>query len=131
MLQQRKKTQEQLDRRLRSALAEWVKMGRHREQYDSLEDIAADLNCSKEQLTYYFAHSVGMKFYTWRKHIRIEDAKNLLLTRKDLSVTRIGTIVGIPDKSDFRRQFYEITGCYPYDWRTSGNKKEYKKQKLF
>lgn len=109
-----------LDRRIRRSIDEWVALGHHRDNYDSLDAIAADLNVSKEQLSYFFSHTVGQRFSSWRKSIRIEDAKILLLTRDDLSVTQIGTLVGIPDKSNFRRQFYEITGCFPCEWRASG-----------
>lgn len=114
--------QDAMDKRIRHSLEEWVALGHHREHYDSLEAIACDLNVSKEQLAYFFSHTVGQKFLSWRKSIRIEDAKILLLTRKDLSITQIGTLVGIPDKSDFRRQFYEITGCFPFEWRASGGR---------
>lgn len=116
----RQRLQDTLDRRIRHSIEEWVALGHHRDHYDSLEAIAGELNVSKEQLSYFFSHQVGKKFLTWRKSLRIEDAKTLLLTREDLSITQIGTLVGIPDKSDFRRQFYEITGCYPYEWRASG-----------
>lgn len=109
-----------LDRRIRRSIDEWVALGHHRDNYDSLDAIAADLNVSKEQLSYFFSHTVGQRFSSWRKSIRIEDAKILLLTRDDLSITQIGTLVGIPDKSNFRRQFYEITGCFPCEWRASG-----------
>lgn len=124
----KQRMQDVLDRRIRYSLDEWVSLGHHRDHYDSLDEIAGELNVSKEQLTYFFSHKVGKKFFSWRKCIRIEDAKVLLLTREDLSITQIGTLVGIPDKSDFRRQFHEITGCYPYEWRASGGQSNDKVQ---
>ena len=51
------------------------------------------------------------------QEIAIEEAKKLLLEDRDIPTLIIGEAVGICDKSNFRRQFKEITGCTPAEWR--------------
>ena len=49
--------------------------------------------------------------------MRIEDAKRLLMEQPEIPVRHIGYIIGFSDKSNFRRQFKEVVGCTPSEWR--------------
>ena len=60
----------------------------------------------------------GKNFLQWRKEIRIDEAKRLLVKDKTIPTAIIGEEVGISDKSNFKRQFREITGCTPAQWRS-------------
>ena len=60
-----------------------------------------------------------MKFPTVRKVLRIEDAKKLL-SETDIPISNISKMVGFNDKSDFRKQFREMLGYTPSEWRVSG-----------
>jgi len=58
-----------------------------------------------------------MTFKEWINHLRIEEAKNLLQNHPEMPVSQIGTMVGLPDKSNFGRQFTRLTGKSPQAWR--------------
>ena len=89
-------------------------------KYDkSREEIAAELKTSKEYLHNYFMNKVGIDFKTWRTQLRIEDAKQLLLSEPKLSTNLIGEMCGFSDRSNFHRQFVKIVGCSPKQWRES------------
>ena len=70
---------------LQKELEEWVRQKRYKEYDKSREDIARELQTSKETLQSYFMSVLGMDFKTWRTNLRIEEAKRLLLERKELS----------------------------------------------
>lgn len=112
-------SQGEIDRRIRHALVEWLAAGKHRDEYPSMESVATELGFSREQLSFFFSNSVRQRFSSWRKELRIEEAKALLLEYPDLPASAIGAMVGIPDKSNFRRQFQELTGCTPGEWRAA------------
>ena len=82
----------------------------------SMEEVAAELNISKAQLSHFFRVFYTMSFLRWRKEIRIEEARKLLLKNPGLSLDRLGYEVGIPDRSNMRRQFQEVTGKTPAQW---------------
>ncbi|MCQ2144944.1 MAG: helix-turn-helix domain-containing protein [Bacteroidales bacterium] len=102
---------------LEKSIAKWVAEKKYREYDKSREEIAAELNTSKELLQLYFAMRVGVDFRTWRTGLRVEDAKQLLLEDKNSSVQVIAEISGFSDRSNFHRQFTKIVGCSPKEWR--------------
>ena len=106
-------------RRLDKALRKWVEDKRYREYDQSCEDVAAQLNTSREFLNEYFAKVLKSDFNTWRTSLRIEDAKKILLENNELPAEIVGQMVGIGDRSNFHRQFTKVAGCSPKQWRVS------------
>lgn len=106
-------------KRIERALEKWVQEKRYREYGKSREETARSLNTTKEMLHLYFISVVGLDFKTWRTNHRVEDAKILLLEKKNLSVNLIGEMAGFSDRSNFHRQFTKIVGCSPKKWRES------------
>ena len=108
--------------RLDRALDKWVKEKRYREYDKSREETAEELCTSKETLHIYFSTRMGVDFRTWRTELRIEDAKKLLLEKKNVSVNVIGEMAGFSDRANFYRQFVKFVGCSPREWRENGGK---------
>ena len=110
-------------KRLERSLHMWVGKTRYREYSNSREDIASQLNTSKDFLNSYFRNVLKVDFNTWRTSLRVEDAKIILLEQRDLPINIVGEMVGFSDRSNFHRQFTKIVGCTPKQWReSSGNK---------
>lgn len=106
-------------RKLEAALKQWVDKKSFREYDKSREDIARELNTTKEILHHYFISIKKVDFKTWRTELRIEEAKLLLLKDKDASTNIIAEASGFSDRSNFHRQFVKIVGCSPKQWRDS------------
>ena len=83
----------------------------------TMQEIADELQISREELSLFFRIQTGKSFLKWRKERRIEEAKKLLIEDRSIPTLIIGEAVGICDKSNFRRQFKEITGYTPAEWR--------------
>ena len=94
----------------------WILENRWNED-KSMQEVARDMGISHEQLSLYFRLFWGKAFLQWRKERRIEEAKRLLLEDRHTSSLFIAESVGIGDKSNFRRQFKEVAGCTPAEWR--------------
>ena len=94
----------------------WIEEKRWMEDA-SLQDVARELGISRDRLSNYFRVNTGKTFLQWRKEKRINEAKVLLIRNKDLPTGIIGEAVGICDKSNFKREFRELTGCTPAQWR--------------
>lgn len=106
-------------RKLEAALKQWVDKKSFREYDKSREDIARELNTTKEILHHYFISIKKVDFKTWRTELRIEEAKRLLLKDKNVSTNVIAEASGFSDRSNFHRQFVKIVGCSPKQWRDS------------
>jgi AraC-like DNA-binding protein len=109
-------------RKLEAALDKWVKEKKFCEYDKSRDEVARELDTTREFLHMYFTIRKGIDFKTWRTELRIEEAKRLLLENKELSSHVIGEISGFSDRSNFHRQFVKFVGCSPKQWRDTGGK---------
>ena len=106
------------------AIEKWVRLKKFSEYDKSRDEVAKELNTTKEYLHLYFTTRKGVDFKTWRTELRIEEAKRLLLENKELSTNIIGEISGFSDRSNFHRQFVRFVGCSPKKWRDSDGRPE-------
>ena len=114
-------TEQELNR-IEHALDKWVKEKRYREYDKTREQIAKELNTSKEMLHLFFVTRMSIDFKTWRTRLRIEEAKLLLLENQEMSINIVAELSGFSDRSNFHRQFTKIVGCSPKQWRESAGK---------
>ena len=103
--------------KLDKAIKEWVETKRFCEYDKTREQVAQELNTSKEVLNMYFTGRIGVDFRTWRTNLRIEEAKKMLLESDDVSISIVSESAGFSDKSNFHRQFVKLVGCSPKVWR--------------
>lgn len=75
----------------------------------SLESFAEKYHMTPEYISNLFAKEVGSSFSNYKKQIRMEKAKQLLLTT-DMKVYEVACAVGYPDQKYFSRVFKEYTG---------------------
>ncbi|MBR5660096.1 MAG: AraC family transcriptional regulator [Bacteroidales bacterium] len=104
-------------------LEKWVLEGKYRIKYNSMDEILEELGVTGDELNLYCSRVFGKRFLTWRKELRIEDAKRMLISDPETPVSTIGESLGISDKADFRHQFKSITGLTPTGWREKKLKK--------
>ena len=114
-------TEQELNR-IEHALDKWLKEKRYREYDKTREQIAKELNTSKEMLHMFFVTRMSVDFKTWRTRLRIEEAKVLLLENPEMSINIVAELSGFSDRSNFHRQFTKIVGCSPKQWRESAGK---------
>ena len=50
-------------------------------------------------------------------HLRIDEAKRLLLTNPELNISTVGKMAGYQDPYYFSRIFKKCTGMYPTEYR--------------
>ena len=98
------------------ALETWTRGRRHLLPTNDMDEAAADIGVSKEQLSGFFLRYYHTSFYKWRKELRIAEAKSLLLRNPSMSLSELGEEVGIVNRANMRRQFLEETGMTPAQW---------------
>lgn len=86
------------------------------ENHLSLEKLAKDLNISVGYASDCFKKSMGVSIMRYVQKIKIDRAKNLLLST-DKSILYIGILLGFYDQSHFSRTFKAIVGISPTAYR--------------
>ena len=102
---------------VRRAVSAWVSENGYERPLPTVTDIAADIGVPEAQLNRFIRSWYDKGVLSWRKELRIEEAKRLLLSLPDVPVSEIGRLVGIEDKSNFRKQFTELVRMSPRAWR--------------
>ena len=109
--------QRQLDAKISQAVEAWVMDKRYVEPLMSVRAIAEDIGVPPDQLKVFIRRRAKTNLLGWRKSLRILEAKRLLVSEPDLPVSVVGELVGISDKSNFKRQFADVAGMSPKKWR--------------
>lgn len=102
---------------LETAIDDWEKQKFYTEPGITIEHVATQLRSNRTYLSTHMNLHRKMSFKEWINHLRIEEACELLRNNPEMPVSQIGAMVGLPDKSNFGRQFTKLTGKSPQAWR--------------
>ncbi|WP_158301668.1 AraC family transcriptional regulator [Paenibacillus mesophilus] len=83
----------------------------------TLDHLAGCVNLNKHYVAKLFKETMGMTVFDYIKKRRVLEAKQLLTSDKDKSVTDIGLDVGFKQLSHFSASFKQITGLSPEQFR--------------
>ena len=75
------------------------------------------MGTNQNYLSKYINNELGITFQVWLNTLRIEESKELLISKPKTSIEEIGICVGIPQTYNFSRWFKQITGETPFRWR--------------
>lgn len=81
----------------------------HTDPQLSLKKVAGKMPISPKRLSIILNNHVGVSFRQLLRHVRIEEAKRMLRTRR-YSVKEVAAHVGFSDSHHFSRSFKEMTG---------------------
>lgn len=101
------------DRLFKERLEQWVTAKGYLQNDLSVDEIAGQLNTNRTYLRYYFRTYMHEDFRTWRSELRIREAKELLGKYPDMSLEKVGEMVGFNHRANFFQQFQKVTGISP------------------
>jgi AraC-like DNA-binding protein len=104
---------------LEKNIEKWIEKKHYTKHGITIEDVARDLNTNRTYLSNYINTRFNCTFKEWIHRLRIEMAKQMLLSQPDVAVYEIGEQTGYADKSHFSRVFMQYTGVTPKQWRKS------------
>ena len=103
-------------KQLEDKLEVWVKERGYRLPDRTIQESAQRIGTTSILLHRYFA-ARGTDFRSWRTSLRIKDAMEMIRQEPETTLSAIALRVGIPDRSNFSRQFKAVTGSTPEHWR--------------
>ncbi len=83
----------------------------------TLDTLASELSTNRTYLSSYINQNMNCNFKTWIGELRIEEAKRLMLSNQEISLSEIGEMVGFSERVSFYRQFVKATGKTPQEFR--------------
>ena len=95
----------------------WVASKGFTEEGITVERLAKLLRTNRRYLSAHINSSRKQTFRNWIGELRINEAKNLLLSNPEMTVGEIAMRVGISDRGNFIRQFSKQTDLSPQVWR--------------
>lgn len=102
-----------------SRLKRLVSSGRVFEDPDlTLPELAKQADLPAYRLSAYFNSRLGQSFSDWLNAVRIDYVKELLETRRDLSILAISMEAGYASKTAFNSQFLRRAGMKPSEYRS-------------
>lgn len=85
----------------------------------SLIDIAQEFHITRGQLNRRVKAHLGITSQQLALNIRINHAKQLLLSRHDLPIADVAFQCGFDDATSFTRAFHRAAGCSPSHYRNN------------
>lgn len=114
----------QSDMRIKRVMRDWIGLRGYWDNTRDIDFLALAADVQREDLSQFLREHASTRLMTMRKELRLEDAREMLLEQPGTPASTIGKMVGINDKTDFRRQFREYFGMTPAEWRETNAAKD-------
>jgi AraC-like DNA-binding protein len=95
----------------------WVANKEFTQQGITVDILSARLFTNPKYISTYINTHKKQTFRKWINEIRIEEAKSILAEEPDATLIDVAHRTGYADKSHFLRQFKELNGISPTEWR--------------
>lgn len=95
----------------------WIEEEKYLQQGLTIEQLARDLSTNRTYVSNYINNVEKKTFREWINYLRIEKAKELLLSQPLVSIAEIANMTGYNDGSNFNKQFVKNTGTTAQVWR--------------
>ena len=83
----------------------------------TLIEMAQALNVSRTTLSFFINTEEKRNFNNWINQLRISEAKTLMISNPEFSISTIATKTGYIEQSNFSREFKLVTGEAPAAWK--------------
>ena len=95
---------------------QWMEKGGYRLSGITMEQVAQELNTNRFYLSQYINTRYGCNFKTWIAELRINYAKQLLVTTS-ITIDMVASRAGFSSKAQLTSAFKAHEGCTPGVWR--------------
>jgi len=102
---------------IESHLKQWIDNESYKQCGINIEQVALAVGTNRTYLSAYINNVYKCTFREWIVGMRIENAKQVLLNNKDISITQLSEDIGFASSAHFSRTFSQHEGVAPTRWR--------------
>lgn len=106
-----------MEKRVVRIFDQWIREKGYCSPEQTMQQVADSLKISHSDLSWVCGRVYGSSFLNLRKRLRLKEATRMLVEQKNVPVSVIARMVGIPDRTNFKRQFFSEYGMSPQEWR--------------
>ena len=114
--------QKKINEKISKKLHLWIAEKKYCIPDMSVAEVAEEFGVSEEELSCFFSTVMDSRFSSVRKRLRLEEARRLINEYPNMKIIQVANRVGIRDKCNFRKQFRELFGCSPSEWKAECSK---------
>ena len=101
---------------LKPRVVAWVEAKKYLKEQFTIEDLAIALGTNKYYLSRFIKDNYDMNFSNWISSLRLEEAKKLMLSDKEMKLEDIAFAVGFSSLSYFSKVFSRLESTTPSVW---------------
>lgn len=100
-------------------MSDWLGNKAYCEKGVTLESLATEFCTNSKYLSKYIHYTYGMEFRNWVSSLRLQEAKNLILSKEQHNLTEVAEAVGLSGASSLTKLFQKYEGMTPTEWLNS------------
>lgn len=104
---------------IETALQKWESEKAYLNPKITIAHVASQISTNRTYLSQYVNSTKGKTFNEWINVLRIEEAKNIIIANKNITLEEVCEKVGYTDKSHFSKCFIKYEGMAVSKWRKS------------
>ena len=102
---------------LEDKLERWKQTRQYLNAGLTMEMLCKEVGVNRTYLSAYINSQYRMNYNTWVNQLRIEEAKELIKSHKEIALSDVAENVGFADLAHFSKQFKSAVGVSPSQWR--------------
>lgn len=105
-------------------LNQWKELKVYLRIHVTIQDLSREVGINRTYLSNFINETYGENFNNWVNGLRINEAKNKILTIPEDSLSEIARQVGFADLAHFSKIFKRKEGISPSDWKKQNTKND-------
>mgnify|MGYP000131756168 CR=1 FL=1 len=103
-------------------LSQWKELKVYLRFHVTIQDLSKEVGINRTYLSNFINETYGENFNNWINGLRINEAKNRILTIPENNLSEIARQVGFADLAHFSKIFKRKEGISPSDWKKQNKK---------
>lgn len=103
--------------KIKNTVNKWISEKGYLTQGITIEILGRKLGINRTYISNYINDIYNTNFNCWINAMRVDEAKQILKEKKEISIGEIAFMVGYADITHFSKQFKHYTGINPSIWK--------------
>lgn len=104
--------------KIESKINQWLEHRKYLKHGITIDRLSKEIGVNRTYLSGFINTSYQTNFNTWINGLRIQESKKIIQEEEQVSLSEVADRVGFADASQFSKQFKQLEGVSPSQWRS-------------